>query len=289
MCWSHFEQKVRFHKTMKTKLFAVTIIAGFSVTFAQSEAPKITEQTIKDDLARVVCKDKDRGEAVKQLFVSKGAKPDDVVTVDYKKVQNIAVTKKGKSDETIIVGAHYDKVSEGCGAIDNWTGIVILANLYSVFSTIDAEKTLIFVAFGREEEGLVGSREMAKSIPKEGRPKYCSMLNMDSFGLQYPQVLSNTSNSKMTDLAKELAAEVKMPFAQASLAGAADADSSSFLDVGIPAITFHGLSNRWPEILHSPNDKLEKINSKLVYVGYQWSALFLDRIEQKPCAAFRGK
>lgn len=272
---------------MIQKLFTVSLLAFASVAFAQSELPKVTEQSIKDDLARVVCKDKERGESVKQLFISKGAKPDDIVISGTKKVENIVVTKQGKTSEIVVIGAHYDKVPEGCGAIDNWTGIVVLANIYAAFSAVETEKTLVFAAFGREEEGLIGSREMVKGIAKENRPQYCSMVNLDSFGLQFPQVLSNTSNTKMTKFAKELAEEVKMPFSQASLAGTADADSSPFLDAGIPAITFHGLSSKWAEIIHSPSDKLEKVNARLVYVAFQFAALYVNRIDPKPCSLFR--
>lgn len=148
-------------------------------------------------------------------------------------------------------------------------------------------ETLVFVAFGKEEEGLVGSRAMANAIPKEGRLQYCAMVNLDSFGFAYPQVLSNASSPRMTSFAKELAAEVKMPFSEASLAGVADADSSSFLDKEIPSITFHGLSNKWPEYLHSSKDKLEAINAQSVLVGYRFGALFLNRLDPQPCSAFR--
>jgi hypothetical protein len=113
------------------------------------------------------------------------------------------------------------------------------------------------------------------------------MINFDSFGFGYPQVLSNSSDPKMTKFAVELAKEVKMPFAQASLAGVADADSSSFLARQIPAITFHGLSSKWPEYLHTSKDILDNVNYQSVLVGYNFAALFLSRVEAKPCNAFR--
>ena len=286
---------------MIQKLFTVSLLAFASVAFAQSELPKVTEQSIKDDLARVVCKDKERGESVKQLFISKGAKPDDIVISGTKKVENIVVTKQGKTSEIVVIGAHYDKVPEGCGAIDNWTGIVVLANIYAAFSAVETEKTLVFAAFGREEEGLIGSREMVKGIAKENRPQYCSMVNLDSFGhgsgvlgalrgLWHAHVgwlWETHGEARSSKYAKELAEEVKMPFSQASLAGTADADSSPFLDAGIPAITFHGLSSKWAEIIHSPSDKLEKVNARLVYVAFQFAALYVNRIDPKPCSLFR--
>ncbi len=255
--------------------------------FAQPQLSQVNVETIKSDLALVQCKNVDRLESVKKLFALKGAKADNIKIDNLKKVENLVVTKKGKTSDMIVIGAHFDKTADGCGAIDNWTGIVILANLYATFQSVATDKTFVFVAFGREEEGLVGSRAMANGIPKENRTQYCAMVNFDSFGLHYPQVLSNASSSRMMLFAKELASEAKMPVREVSLAGVADADSSSFLNKEIPAITFHGLSNKWSEILHSSKDKLELINSQNVLAGYQFGALYLNRLDPKPCSAFR--
>jgi hypothetical protein len=90
-------------------------------------------------------------------------------------------------------------------------------------------------------------------------------------------------------MARDLAAELKMPFSSASLAGLADADSSTFQHKGIPAITFHGLSNKWQFYLHSSNDKLENINSGSVRVGYNFMLQYLAKIDSAGCGVFRDK
>lgn len=262
------------------------ILILISNSVAQRKQTAVSEESIKADLQMDVCKNDERLESVKKIFKKMGAAEDEIKTEKFDNVDNIVITKKGKTDEIVIVGAHYDKVADGCGAIDNWTGIVILANLYATLRDSQTDKTYIFVAFGKEEKGLIGSNAMARAIPKDKRFQYCAMINFDSFGFNYPQVLSNTSNSKMTKAAKDLAAEVKMPFSEASLEGV-DADSSSFLDKDIPAITFHGLSNNWKEYLHSSKDKLENVNSQSVLVGYRFGALYLTKIGTTPCNAFR--
>ena len=274
---------------MKTKIFFASIFAAFlSISsLAQGPATKVDVADITSEMQMHVCKNDERLEAAKRLFKKMGAADDDLKVQDFGKVQNLTVTKKGKTDDTVIVGAHYDKVSEGCGAIDNWTGLVIVANLYGTIRPYQTEKTYVFVAFGNEEKGLIGSEAMAKSIPKENRPQYCSMVNFDSFGFNYPQVLSNASSPKMTKFAKDLAKEVNMPFSEASLAGTADADSTSFVSKNIPAITFHGLSNKWQEYLHSSRDKIENVKPESVLVGYKFGYLFLTRLDQGVCDMFR--
>lgn len=274
---------------MQNKILVASILAVFlSISVAaQGPAVKVDVADITSEMQMHVCKNDERLDAVKNLFKKMGAADNDLKVENFNKVQNLTVTKKGKTDETIVVGAHYDKVNEGCGAIDNWTGLVIVANLYGTIRPYQTEKTYVFVAFGNEEKGLIGSEAMAKSIPKENRSQYCSMVNFDSFGFNYPQVLSNASSPKMTKFAKDLAKEVNMPFSEASLAGTADADSTSFVSKNIPAITFHGLSNKWQEYLHSSKDKIENVKPESVLVGYKFGYLFLTRLDQGTCDMFR--
>ena len=265
--------------------FLIFNFVAFS--FGQKETGKFsTEDDIKQDLKLNVCENKERLDAVKKLFKKMGASEDEIKIEKFKNVENLIVVKKGKTEETVVVGAHYDKTSDGCGAIDNWTGVVIIANLYRTLKQFSTEKTYVFVAFGKEELGLVGSDAMAKEISKDKRQNYCAMVNLDSFGLAYPQVMTNTSDAKLIDLAKAVAKDMKLPFAQASIE-LASADSESFRRQKIPAVSIHGLSNKWQEYLHQTRDKLDNVNPQSVYIGYRYSLAYLSRIDENACGAFR--
>lgn len=275
-------------------LFFLFPAAGFLIAVlsfavaAQKNGPLVaTEEELKEDLNQVPCKNSERLEAVKRLFQKMGAAENEISAEKVKGVQNLTVVKKGKTGEIVIIGAHYDKVSSGCGALDNWTGIVMIAHLFKTLRSVETQKTYIFVAFDEEELGLNGSGVMARSIPKAERLSYCSVINLDTFGLAYPQVLVNASNSRMTAAARKLAEELKMPFSTASLAGVADADSTSFNNKDIPAITFHGLSNQWKQYLHSSNDQLTNVNSSSVRVGYNFVLEFIKKVDPASCSIFR--
>lgn len=274
---------------MKLKIILCLIILCLNnILLAQQTKIKLSsEEDLKADMELVSCKGrKERLEAVKKLFLKVGAQDSEIVIEKINDVENLVVTKKGKTQETVIIGAHYDKTADGCGAIDNWTGIVILANLYRTLKDFTTEKTFVFVAFDKEEMGLLGSEAMAKEIPKEKRVNYCAMVNFDSFGFTYPQALRNISSDPLMDLAKEVSDEMKLPFAKAGIEFASS-DSESFRQRDIPAISLHGLDNRWQEFLHSPNDKVSKVNLQSVYLGYRHGLVFLAKIESKPCDAFR--
>lgn len=274
---------------MKIKILQLFLVTAFLVNQGFGQAPSIkvsTQDDIKADIALVPCKMPERLEGVKNLFKKMGAVDNEIKVEKTKDIENLIVTKKGKSDETIIIGAHYDKVKDGCGAIDNWTGIVVIANIYRTMRDLETEKTYLFIAFDKEEEGLYGSAAFAKAIPKEERPKYCSMVNIDSFGLAYPQILENTSSPKMSELAESLAKELKLPFQRITVANA-DADSSSFKDKDIPAVTFSGLTSNWATILHSSNDKVENIKIPSVYIGYQFVLRYITKLDAERCGIFK--
>ena len=243
-----------------------------------------TEEDLEAALMKTPCKDDDRQEAVGELFRSVGAGQSDIVV--QQKVGNVIVVKPGKTKEIVIVGAHFDKTAEGCGVIDNWTGIVILANLYKTIRPLNTKKTFMFVGFAKEEKGLVGSWAMADGIPKEERSAVCAMVNFDSFGLANPQAMSNISDASLVDLAESVAKEMKIPFGRAAIENASS-DSASFRSKKIPAISLHGLDGRWQNYLHSNSDRFVNVKMPSVYAGYRHGLVMLSKIENMPCDSFR--
>ena len=170
--------------------------------------------------------------------------------------------------------------------MDNWTGIVVLAHLYHSIKDVPLKKTLVFVAFGKEEGGLIGSTAMVKAMTEEQASEYCAMLNIDSLGLALPQVADNLSSKKLEQFTVDLAKEMKLQFAHATIQGA-EADSLPFMTRKIPAVTIHGLTNQWPTILHTFKDQSSRVNPMSVYLGYRFALGVIARLDESPCAAYR--
>jgi hypothetical protein len=279
--------KLHFRQSLTNILVVLFILyAPTSLSAQQNEIKISTPEQIKAEFDSLPCKNEDRLNAAKALFEKMGAPASDISIDKYKNVENLVIRKQGISQEKIIVGAHYDKVPDGCGAIDNWSGIVTMAHLYRSLKDVPLKKTILFVAFGKEEKGLIGSRAMADAITKDHVAQYCEMINIESFGLAAPQVADNMSNKKLSQFAADLAKEMKIPFGRANIEGA-DADSSSFIAKKIPALTVHGLSDEWPSILHSRNDQSPKINPDSVYLGYRFILALAVRLDGSSCSEFR--
>jgi Zn-dependent M28 family amino/carboxypeptidase len=246
-----------------------------------------TPEQMQEDIKAVPCKgNTERLAGVKALFMKMGATASDISVEKINNVENIVVRKQGSSPEVVVIGAHYDKVSHGCGAVDNWTGIVAIAHIYKTIKDMPLKKSVLFVGFGREEEGLIGSREMVRAIDKDRLGQYCAMINIDSLGLGIPQAETGISSKKLVTRAAELAKRMQMPFQQGTIREG-DTDSSSFLARKIPAIALHGLSNEWQQVLHTHEDKVSKVNPASVFMGYRLALALFGEVENSACDAFR--
>ncbi len=272
---------------------AMSVILGFlgSFSFVTNRAPQgqlviSTREQIADEFKNVPCKNEERQKAALALFERMGARSSEITVEKLKNVENVVVRKKGVSDEKIVIGAHYDKVDLGCGAIDNWTGIVAMAHVCRAFQSVTPNKTLVFVAFGREEDGLIGSEAMARAIPKDDQKQYCAMVNIDSLGMGYPQVTDENSSHKMGLLAESLSEKMKVPFGHSSFVGA-DSDGHSFKSRGIPTMDIHGLTSRWRSYLHSSSDNVSNVKMESVYLGFRFVLAAVISIDTARCDSFR--
>ena len=273
------------HPRLRISLL-LALATAFPAVTAHAPTSVASLEDFRKAFDAVPCDDDARLAAVQALFEQAGAPAETIRTDAHAGVANLVVVKPGASAEKIVIGAHYDKTADGCGAIDNWTGQVAISHLYRTVRDVRFRKTLVFVAFGREEKGLVGSRAMTRAIPEDKLAEYCAMINIDSLGLGPPQVADNMSSKALATFTGVLAREMEIPFAHASI-GRANSDSSAFVEKKIPAVTIHGLNNSWSRILHSSRDQASKINAASVYLGYRLALGMVVRLDQAACDAYR--
>ncbi|MBA4054500.1 MAG: Zn-dependent exopeptidase M28 [Marivirga sp.] len=73
------------------------------------------------------------------------------------------------SEEYLIIGAHYDSVSEGPGAMDNATGCALVYSVSKLITTLrDRKKNLVIVFFDQEETGHAGSYAFVNYVKEKG-------------------------------------------------------------------------------------------------------------------------
>lgn len=79
---------------------------------------------------------------------------------------NLEITRpgRGRKDEIILVGAHYDSVEGSPGANDNGSGVAVLIELSRRFASVDCSRMVRFVAFTNEEPPFFLSGQQGSMI-----------------------------------------------------------------------------------------------------------------------------
>jgi hypothetical protein len=157
------------------KMYGLLNMSTFSREYAASVVP--TAFTVREDyldLWRML----DGGTPVQAEVNLQGTLSGTPVTV-YNTVAEIPGTEK--ADEVVILGAHLDSWDLGTGATDNGTGSMAVLEAARALqkSGLKPKRTIRFVLFTGEEQGLNGSREYLKKH-KEELPKISGVLIHDT-------------------------------------------------------------------------------------------------------------
>lgn len=179
---------------------------------------------------------------------------------------------KSKSNEYIVVGAHYDHLGMGgstsrapdtvavhYGADDNASGISLLIELAQKASKDKPERSILFIAFGAEEMGLLGSRHYVAN-PLLDKKKAKAMFNLDMVGRLNDEkslMVGGTGTAIQTDSLLAVGLDSTKFNLVKSPGGTGPSDHSSFYTEGIPVLFFTtGVHDEY----HTPRDKAELIN-----------------------------
>lgn len=214
---------------------------------------------------------------LKQLFTAAGCTGErlEEQPVARSKAPNVICVLPGKTESTIVVGAHFDHVERGMGAIDNWTGASLLASLYQTLQEKPREHTFVFIGFTNEEERLKGSRAYVQQLSPQEKAKIFAMVNFDSLGLGPTEAWGNVAAPGLLQLYVQAAKALKTPPRVLTIPES-DADSDSFSRAGIAAITLHAIrSMEQMKLLHSYGDQLSAIDPAAYYDNYRFAALYL--------------
>jgi hypothetical protein len=213
-------------------------------------------------------------EGFKQPFTAKIRRV--VVTDSLRKTENVIGFLDNGAEYTIVIGAHFDHLGLGKqgsskeehpegkihnGADDNASGVAGLLELARYFSGNNVKEpfNFLFIAFGAEELGLLGSRHFVNNptLPLE---KINFMINMDMIGRYNPErgvgIGGFGSSDQWPDIFKPVKSDVKF-FTDA--AGSGGSDHGSFYAKQIPVLFFHTGGH---DDYHKPTDDPEKVDVK---------------------------
>ncbi|MBK9166802.1 MAG: M28 family peptidase [Bryobacterales bacterium] len=195
------------------------------------------------------------------------------------KLPNVVCDLPGERSDTIVVGAHYDKTGAGQGAIDNWAGVSLLPALFESLADEPRNHTFIFIAFAEEESGLLGSHSFVRHLGKDGARRVLAMVNLDSLGLGPTKVGITTSSEHLVRWASAVSRSMKLPLEGMSYDQVGRSDSASFRAKKIPTIDFHSVTTETLAVLHSKEDRLDRIARDDFFESYRLIAAYLALLD----------
>jgi len=248
---------------------------------AQTQFRLLDQATIESRLKSFSRKNEEREAIIKRLFAESGCKNDQLSeqVVEAKLPPNVICVLPGETGGVILVGAHTDKVEEGDGVVDNWSGASLLPSLLYSISGQKRRHTFIFVGFTGEERGLLGSDFYVHKLSSEQRSKVEGMVNFDTLGLGPTEVWASHADIPLLTALTHIASTMKLPIQVMNVDNVGTADSESFAEFKIPRVTIHSLTQKTLPILHSRRDNFGAIKMDDYYATYRLMAGYLDFLD----------
>jgi hypothetical protein len=161
--------------------------------------------------------------------------------------------------EVVIVGAHLDSWDLGTGASDNGTGSMATLEAARIIarSGLKPKRTIRFILFTGEEEGLIGSRKYAEAHAGDADSIQAVIVLDNGVGAITGQALQGRPD--LYGLWRALLAPVHSLNADTVTdANKGGTDHLSFLPYGVPGFNFNQITRGYNHTHHSQSDTWDK-------------------------------
>jgi carboxypeptidase Q len=189
-----------------------------------------------------------------------------------------------KPDEFVVLGAHLDSWDLAQGATDNGTGSCVVLEVARVLAKcgVKPKRTIRFVLFSGEEQGLHGSREYVKRHEAE-MPKTSLALVHDTGTGKVIGIGTQGRASIKAMLEGALGETLKgLGCADISLRGMGGTDHLSFEQKGVPGFACIQDPDEYRLTHHTQTDTLDKAKEPNLIQGAQVMALLAMHVANLP-------
>src|SRR5229473_2768636 len=212
-----------------------------------------------------------------EMTNSFGDKPMDV----YNTVAEIRGSEM--PDEMVILGAHLDSWDLGTGSTDNGTGSMAVLEAARTLAKLNlkAKRTIRFVLFTGEEEGLVGSAKYADAH-KDELEKISAVLVHDT-GTGRVLTLGLHDNYQDREIVDQVLAPLReLKLLEPSMVRTFGTDHASFDDAGVPGFFCIQNMAEYSKTHHSQSDTFDKVWKDDLNQGAQVLAAWAYNTAQLP-------
>jgi carboxypeptidase Q len=161
--------------------------------------------------------------------------------------------------QVVLLGAHLDSWDLGTGVTDNGVGSMVVLEAARVIaqSGLKPKRTIRFILFSGEEEGLLGSKAYAADHAPQADSIQAVLVLDNGTGAITGQALQGRDD--LEGLWRDLLAPVSSLGASGIRhASKTGTDHLSFIPYGVPAFNFDQLPRGYPHTHHSQSDTFDK-------------------------------
>lgn len=213
-------------------------------------------------------------EKKKQISMNLATKVQIEVNARYEKdarTMNVVAMIEGKDEklkeEYVVIGAHLDHVGSQAGLLfpganDNASGSAAVLEIAEAFikGGIEPKRSVLFVLFASEEQGLFGAKHFVDSW-KKGYDKIAAMINLDCVGYgDSIQVGNGKSAPNLWEIANQIDETSFNSMVDRTWSGGG-ADATPFHEKEIPCLYF--VTTNSYDHLHLPTDEVSTLNPTL--------------------------
>lgn len=187
-------------------------------------------------------------------------------------------------DEFIIIGAHFDHAGDNKngtynpGALDNASGTAVMMEIARVLKEgkYEPKKSILFIAFNGEEEGLYGSDHYVNNRLYPLNRDKTVMINLDMVGSKTEMPLTlwsfDSINIKLREEFYRYSKELKIESVQEVGGGS---DHFSFGTKGIDTVCL--INKDFKNGYHTPDDTIDKVDEKRIAEIAKLVLYYLDK------------
>lgn len=193
-------------------------------------------------------------------------------TREHVKVDNVVAEIPGTdaSGEYVLIGGHLDSWHLGTGAEDNGTGAATVMAIAQAMmaSGIKPKRTMRFVLFGGEEEGLLGSIQYVREHVAE--MDKCAGVFVTDSGSEAPKgwyVFGREDEQKALVPIKPLLDGLGAGGTTDDAAHIFSTDNGAFLIHGVPAFVLWTPTDKYFLLHHKPSDTFDKVDQRDLNLG----------------------
>ncbi|HUY94377.1 MAG TPA: M20/M25/M40 family metallo-hydrolase, partial [Terracidiphilus sp.] len=191
---------------------------------------------------------------------------------EHVKVPNVVAEIPGTdaNGEYVVIGGHLDSWQLGTGAEDNGTGAASVLAVAQAMkaSGVEPKRTVRFILFGGEEEGLLGSIQYVRAHAAD--MDKCAGVFVTDTGSEAPKgwyTFGREDEKTALEPVKPLLDELGAGGTTDDGRFTFSTDHGAFLIHGVPAFVLWTPVDAYMKLHHKPSDTFDKVNQRDLNLG----------------------